>query len=157
MFASRPFFRLALSAALVGGIVFTGAATAQQDPVQNAIGARKAQMQLYAHNLGIVGAMAQGAVPFDAEIASRAAGNLDALANLDQTSYWIEGSVGIEGTKALPAILEDFADYTAQVQGLRTATAALVTAAGTDQAALQGAMGAMGAACGACHQAYRAR
>lgn len=157
MFASRPFFRLALSAALVGGIVFTGAAIAQQDPVQNAIGARKAQMQLFAHNLGIVGAMAQGTVPFDAEVASRAAGNLDALANLDQTSYWIEGSVGIEGTKALPAIFENYADYTVQGQGLITATAALVTAAGTDQAALQGAMGAMGAACGACHQAYRAR
>ncbi len=130
---------------------------AQQDPVQSAIGARKAQMQLYAHNLGIVGAMAQGAVPYDAAVALRAATNLDALAGIDQTSYWIEGSVGIDGTKALPAILEDPADYTAKTDGLRAATAALVAVAGTDQAGLQGAMGAMGAACGACHQAYRAR
>lgn len=157
MFASRPMFRLALSTAVVGGLLLTGAATAQQDPIQNAIGARKAQMQLYAHNLGIIGAMAQGAAPYDAEVASRAAGNLDALANLDQTSYWLEGSVGIEGTKALPAILEDFTGYIALVDGMRSATAALVTVAGTDQAALQGAMGAMGAACGACHQQYRAR
>jgi cytochrome c556 len=130
---------------------------AQQDPIQSAIGARKAHMQLYAHNLGVVGAMAQGAVPYDAAVALRAARNLDALAGIDEASYWIEGSVGIEGSKAQPAVLETYDDFRAKQEGLKAATAALVAAAGTDLAALQGAMGAMGQACGACHQVYRTR
>jgi len=130
---------------------------AQQDPIQNAIAARKSHMTLYAHNLGVVGAMAQGAIPFNAEAATRAAANLDALANIDETTYWPAESLGIEGTKALPVIQETYDDFLAKQDGLKAATAALVTAAGTDLAALQGAMGAMGAACGACHQAYRAR
>lgn len=130
---------------------------AQQDPIQNAIAARKAHMTLYAHNLGVVGAMAQGAIPFDAEAATRAAANLDALANIDETTYWPTESLGVEGTKALPAIQETYDDFLAKQDGLKAATAALVTAAATDLAALQGAMGALGGACGACHQAYRAR
>ncbi len=144
-------------AALVACAAVALPVAAQQDPIQNAIGARKAHMQLYAHNLGVVGAMAQGAVPYDAAVAMRAARNLDALANIDETSYWIEGSVGIEGTKALPVVLDTYDDFLAKQDGIKAATAALVAAAGTDLAALQGSMGAMGAACGACHQAYRAR
>ncbi|MCU0908688.1 MAG: cytochrome c [Rhodobacteraceae bacterium] len=130
---------------------------AQQDPIQNAIGARKAHMQLYAHNLGVVGAMAQGAIPYDAVAAARAAANLDALAGIDETTYWPAESLGIEGTRALPVIQETYDDYLLKQDGLKAATAALVTAAGTDLAALQAAMGALGGACGACHQTYRAR
>jgi cytochrome c556 len=144
-------------AALAACAVVALPVAAQQDPIQNAIGARKAHMQLYAHNLGVVGGMAQGAIPFDAAVATRAAQNLERLANIDETSYWIEGSLGIEGTKALPAILETPDDFLAKQDGMKAAAAALVAAAGTDLAALQGAMGALGGACGACHQAYRSR
>jgi cytochrome c556 len=150
----RP-FRPILAAVAACAVVALPVA-AQQDPLQNAISARKAQMRLHSHNLGVLGPMAQGAVAYDAAVALRAARNLDALAGIDQTSYWIEGSLGIEGTRAMPAILEDAAGFAAQQAAFKAATTALVAAAGTDLAGLQGAMGAVGAVCGSCHEGYRA-
>jgi cytochrome c556 len=114
-------------------------------------------MQLQAYNIGILGEMAKGAVPYDATMAAAAAKNLNKLANFDQTSEWPDGTVQgtFEGTRAAPAIWSDAAGYAAEWEKFAAATAAMETAAGTDLAALQGAIGAVGASCGSCHKAYR--
>ncbi|MCL4133818.1 UNVERIFIED_CONTAM: hypothetical protein GTU68_021671 [Idotea baltica] len=112
-------------------------------------------MQLYAHNLGIIGSMAQEKIPYDAELAGIAAANLAAVAALDETTYWIEGTA--EGTKALPAIWENMDDFMAKQNGLTQAAASMAEVAGTDLASLQGAMGDLGGACSACHREYRER
>lgn len=142
---------LGLAGALAGGAV-------AQSAVEGAIKARKAQMTLFAFNLGPLGAMAKGEAPYDAAAASAAAGNLAKLASMNLASYFPEGSARgqVEGTRALPAIWENGADVMAKVAALNEATAALSTAAGTDLASLQAALGPVGQACGACHQAYRA-
>ena len=54
--------------------------------LEGAIKARKSVMQLYAHSLGILGAMAKGEAEYDAAQAAAAANNLKAVANLDQSS-----------------------------------------------------------------------
>lgn len=135
----------------LGSIAFAGGHS-DEDP---AVTARKAHMQLYAHNIGILGGMAQEKIAYDATLAQIAANNLAAVAALDETTYWVEGTA--EGTKALPAIWENMDDFMAKQQMMTDASAAMAGVAGTDLASLQGAMRDLGGACSACHREYRAR
>lgn len=123
-----------------------------EDP---AVTARQAHMQLYAHNIGILGGMAQGKADYDADLAQVAADNLAAVAALDERTYWIEGTA--EGTKALPAIWENMDDFMAKQQMMVDASAAMTLVAGTDLAGLQDAMRDLGGACSVCHREYRKR
>ncbi|OWU84870.1 hypothetical protein ATO6_11190 [Oceanicola sp. 22II-s10i] len=148
---------LAAMAALGVGGAAIGASHA--DPaIAGAVKARKAVMDLYAYNLGQLGAMAKGDVEYNADAAKAAAENLHALASMNQMSLWPQGSDNgsVEGTRALPAIWENMEDVGAKAMALTEATATMAEVAGNDQAALQGAMAGVGGACGACHKAYRA-
>lgn len=131
-------------------------ATAQD--ANPAVSARQAQMTLYAFNLGTLGAMAQGNMPYDAATAAVAAKNLAALTHLDGAAMWPAGTDADSqfGTRALPGIWENFPDVGAKAQALQVAADAMAAAAGTDLAELQAAMGPLGGACGDCHKAYRA-
>ena len=148
---------------LVASVVTLGiassvfAASHASKEAQAAVKARQAHMQLYAFNLGALGAMAKGNVDYDAEAASAAASNLAALAKLNQMAYWVPGSDSetVEGSRSLASMWDNIPDAIAKGQALSDAADAMVAAAGTDLAALQGAMGAVGGACGACHKAYR--
>ncbi len=79
--------------AIVAAAVATFAGTAiAADPMEKAIKARQSQMQLYSWNLGQLGAMAKGAVPYDAALATSAANNLLAVVSLDSMTMWPQGS-----------------------------------------------------------------
>lgn len=123
-----------------------------------AIKARKSQMTLYAFNLAPLGEMAKGTLAYDADVASKAATNLAALAKLDQSRLWREGTdqMSAENTRALPDIWDNMDDVMAKSLAMTGAADAMQLAAGTDLASLQAAMGALGGACGACHKLYRA-
>ncbi|SDK02733.1 c-type cytochrome [Aliiruegeria lutimaris] len=141
------------------GLAATVAGTAlAQDKPNPAISARKNIMQLYAFNLGQLGAMAKEAVAYDAEAASSAAGNLALLTQLDHSALWPQGTdnAADPNTRALPELWANFDDVVAKATALSEAATAMEAAAGTDLASLQAAMGGLGAACGACHKAYRA-
>ena len=121
--------------------------------------ARQAHMQLYQHNLTILGNMASGKADYDAAGAQAAADNLVALSSLSQAGYWVPGTTNAElgdQTRLLPAIFE--ADSNARQIGadLAAATVALAAVAGTGLEAVGPALGPVGAACTACHRAYRA-
>jgi cytochrome c556 len=151
---------MTVTGAVLGLAILAGAATGQdatQKALADATKARHAQMDLYSFNLGILGGMAKGEVPYDSAAASAAAGNLAALAQLDQTHIWPEGSdeLGVDGSRAMAEIWENMPDVMAKSDDLVTAAKAMEMAAGTDLASLQAAMGPVGAACGACHKAYR--
>ena len=137
--------------------IFVGVATAHE--IANpAIKARTSLMQLYANELGQLGAMAKGTVEYDAQAASSAANNLVLLTQLDQSKFWPAGSDSSSDstTRALPELWQNFPDVMAKGQVLTDAALAMKAAAGTDLAALQAAMGPLGGACGSCHKAYRA-
>lgn len=127
-------------------------------PHDGAIKARKAQMQLYAFNLGQLGAMARGKAEYNADAASAAAANLVSLSTLNGMAMWPAGSDAdnAQNTRALAAIWQNFPDVGAKSQAMKDAANAMADAAGTDLASLQAAMGALGGSCGACHKAYRA-
>ncbi|GAA3877175.1 cytochrome c [Celeribacter arenosi] len=148
-------FGLKLTAvALLAATTLTATA---QDAAEGAVKARQAHMQLYAFNLGALGAMAKGAVEYDAEAATRAATNLATLAALDTRDFWLPGSAAgeVEGSRALPAMWSADSNAMVHAGNLRDATAALAASAGTDLASLQAGMGPVGGACSACHKAYR--
>ncbi len=150
------------SGLLADGLCLAGAAQAESHmdakAIQGAIKALQATMQLYAFNLGILGAMAKGDAEYNADAATAAAGNLVKLSTQNQMAYWPKGSdnASAEGTKALPAIWEDMEGIVKASAAMSDAAMAMESAAGTDLASLQGAMGALGGACGGCHKAYRA-
>jgi cytochrome c556 len=127
--------------------------------VNPAVKARQSHMQLYAHNIAILGSMAQESVEYDAALAQIAADNLVALASINETTYWPEGTGNdmIEGVKALPAIWENMDDFMVKQDGMVTASAAMAGVAGTDLASVQGAIRDLGGACSACHREYRQR
>lgn len=126
-------------------------------PFDGQITARQSHMKLYAHNIGILGGMAKGAIEYNADTASVAAANLASMASMSQATYWPQGSDSFdnENTGALPEIWENFPDVGAKGKALADATAAMSAAAGNGLADLQAAIGAVGGACGACHKVYR--
>ena len=150
------FKRLLLTSAVIAATA--GLAHAGSHGGNPAVKARQSHMQLYAHNLGILGAMAKGEAEYNADAASAAANNLAALSQLNQMSYWAPGTSNAElgeETKALPAIWEA-GSTAADIGGkLAEAATALAAVAGNGQEALGPALGPVGGACGECHKAYR--
>ncbi|MGV6813292.1 MAG: c-type cytochrome [Brevirhabdus sp.] len=151
---SRTFAGLA-AVALTASVALAGGH--DMSPEQKIVKARQAHMQLYAHNLGILGAMAKGAVGYDAGAASAAAGNLVALAGMNQASLWVEetDSMMIDGSRAMATLWDNMPDAMAKGAALGEALTAMNAAAGSGLEALQGAIGPVGKACGDCHKAYR--
>lgn len=127
-------------------------------PDEAAIGARQGQFKLFAHNLGVLGGMAQGRMDYDAGMAQTAADNLFHLTRHDQARLWPEGSdsASMEGTRALPVIWEDFDDFASKFSALQEAAVATQAVAGDGLEAMRPAVGPLAAACGACHDTYRA-
>jgi cytochrome c556 len=135
----------------------TAFAESHIDPaIAGAIKARQAHMNLYAFNLGTLGAMAQDKAPYDAAAATAAANNLAALSALDQSGYWPAGSdTSVEGSRALPAIWETYPAIVEKATALADASAALAVVAGNDLDSLKTTFGPVGGACGDCHRTFR--
>jgi len=128
------------------------------NPFAAGIKARQALMQIQAFNLGILGAMAKGQTEYNAEAASLAASNLVHSTSIHQPQAWAPGSdnSAVKGTRALPALWQNFPDVGAKSKELAAAIGEMKAVAGNGAAAIGGAIGRVGAACGACHKAYRA-
>ena len=142
-------------AASLLGLAAAGMALADTNP---AVDARQSQFKLFAHNLAVVGSMAQGRMDYDAGAAQTAADNLFHVSRHDQGRMWPEGTDNgsIDGTRALPAIWEDLDDFAVKFAGLQTAAENLQSVAGDGMDALRPAVGQLGGACAACHDSYRA-
>ena len=129
------------------------------DHLEKAIAARQAVMSLYAFNLGQLGAMAKGNVAYDAAAASAAAGNLAALAKLDQGAMWPQGSdvtAMPDKTRAKAEAWSTYPEIAEKGKALAVASASLAQVAGDGLPALQGGIGDVGKACGGCHKPFRA-
>lgn len=152
------FTRIILTSAVItatAGLAFAGGHGGNP-----AVKARQSHMQLYAHNLGILGAMAKGEAEYNADAATAAANNLVAMTELNQMSYWPQGTSTAElgeETRALPAIWEEggFAKAMEIGGALNQAAIELAAVAGDGQEAIGPALGAVGKQCGACHEAFQ--
>lgn len=149
-------FALALAGAAALATISPTPVVAQS--FENQLKARQGQFRLIALNIGVLGGMARGNMPYDAETAQAAADNLVAVASLHQGAMWPDGSdsMSIDGTRAMPSIWEDNADFLSKWGDVATAAAGIAAVASDGQAALGPALGPLGATCKACHEAHRA-
>lgn len=145
-----------LAATVAAICVAGGVAPAVADSEQT-VKARQGLMELYAHNLGTLGAMAKGAVDYDADAAAAAAANLAALANMNQGTLWAADTdtMSVITSNAKPELWENLADAIAKADALAQASTQLAAVAGDSLDALRGGIAPVGQACGACHKAYR--
>lgn len=155
----NPLLKIILPVAAVAIAATAAVAGSHADKAaENAIKARKSQMQLYAWNLGNLGAMAKGQAPYDAKAAQGYADNLNTLVNMNNGSMWPQGSdsTALPGmTRAKAEIWTTWPAIGEKSKALKTATAALVDEAGNGQAALGGALQKVGGSCGGCHKEFR--
>ena len=145
--------------AVLAGAVAAVATVAVAQDFKREIGARKSVMQLRGFYLGQLGAMAKGEAEYDAERAMAMAASLDALAKLDASAMWPQGSDNAampDATRALPAIWETFPAIAENGKAFSDATAALAASAGDGVEALGAGVGEVGKACGSCHEKFRA-
>lgn len=144
--------------ATAAAVLCAGAVTAQDlgDPA-TIVNARHGYMDMMAMSLGTLGAMAKGQVAYDATAAKTAANNLALLAALDTSMLWVAGTENgvAAGSYARPETMTNTADRQDKFDKLKSAADGMVTAAGTDAAAIGAAMNELGGACGECHKQYR--
>ncbi len=147
---------------IVMSAVFAGtvgsASAADENP---AIKARQSLMQLYAFNLGIVGAMAKGKVDYDAKAAEAAAENLAQLVRMNGP-MWPQGtSQSDEGlkkkTRALAEIWTTYPKVTENGKQMIAAADSLAAVAGKGLDSLRGGLKDVGDSCKACHKAFRGK
>ena len=147
--------------ALAAGIVaasFSTAAVAQD--LDGAVKARRGYYQVVRHNAGVLFGMAKGDIAYDAELATRAASSLQALAAVDGALLFPEGSDkdSLPGqTRALAVIWQDVEGITQKSIAFAGAVDSVAAAAGGGLDALQANVGQLGQSCKGCHDSYRSK
>lgn len=152
----KIFVKTLACAALLGSVAWS----AQADKAtEGAIKARQSVMQIYAFNLGKLGAMAKGEADYDAELAAALARNLHSAATMDNRLMWPQGSGtdAYEGkTRAKPEIWSTYPAVADKAKALAAAAEKMAAEAGNDLDAVKANIGAVGGACKGCHDDFRA-
>lgn len=138
--------------ALVLGMGYTLAAVAQGKP-DVLVKQRQAAMTLQSKYFGPLAAMASGKAPYNAEIAARNAGYLDALIKMPWDGF--QPNTKDEKSRALPAVFDDAAKFKEAQERAQTAVSRLVAA--KDEAAFKTAVGEVNKSCGGCHESFRSK
>jgi len=142
--------------AMVGGAMAAGVmldAAAQAKP-EVLVKQRQSAMTLIGKYWGPLGGMAQGKVPFNAQVVQRNAGYLETLAKMPWDGF--DANTKGEKSAALPAVWEKPGEFKQAQERLESETAKLAQVAkGGDEAAIKAQMGAVGKACGGCHETFR--
>lgn len=141
-----------LALALGTGAGYATSVFAQAKP-EVLVKQRQAAMTLISKYFGPLNGMAQGKVPYNAEVAARNAGYLQALAQMPWDGF--HANTKDEKTRALPAVYDDAAKFKSAQERFTGAVAKL--AAAKDEGALKAAAGEVGKSCGACHNDFRAK
>lgn len=143
---------------LLAGLALVATGHAADDPLEKAIKARQGEMQLRSFNAGPLFGMAKGQVDYDAELASKLAGNLKLLLDLDNGRAWAAGShnEAYPGkTTALPKIWDTYPEISDYGKNYAKAVNELAAVAGKGQDALKSKIGDLGKSCKACHDDFR--
>jgi len=147
--------RLMLVAATVAGLITALPASAQFQKPEDAVKYRKAAFTVMATHFGRIGAMAQGRVPFDANVA---AANADIVVTMSKLPYagFVEGTGGSEKGAPNAKVWSDRAGFDAAARKMQDEVVKLAAAARSNNLdAMKAAFGAAGGSCKACHDDYR--
>jgi len=148
---NKKLFAACLALALGTGYTFNALAQAKPETL---VKQRQAAMTLIGKYFGPLGGMAQGKVPFDANIVARNAGYLEVLAQLPWDGF--DASTQNEKSATLPETWKDPAKFKAAQDLLQKQVANVVAVAKSgNEAAIKAALGDVGKACGNCHNTFR--
>jgi len=151
-----------VKALLVAASLVLASSAAMAQSAKDAVSARQADMQLRKFNIGILAAMAQGKMEYDAKKASAAANNLKILATMNGGAMWAPGS-GMDNaelatmTSAKPEIWSTYPAIAEKGKAYVEAVTAMAEVAGDGLDAVKANLGKLGASCGGCHKSFRAK
>ena len=135
------------------GLSMTCLAQAQVKP-DTLVKQRQAAMTLQGKYFGPLGGMAQGKVPYDANVVARNAGYLEALSKMPWDGF--AASTKDLKSAALPAVFTDTAKFKQAQEQFEGEIAKLVSVTkSSDEAAGKAQIGAVGKTCGGCHESFR--
>lgn len=142
-----------LMAAGLAVAVMSGEALAQAKP-EVLVKQRQAAMTLMGKYFGPMAGMAQGKVPYNAQVVQRNAGFLDNLSRMP----WDGFDANTKGVKsaALPAVWENSAKWNEAADRLQSEASKLYAVSRSgDEAAVKAQIGAVGKTCAGCHDSFR--
>jgi cytochrome c556 len=148
--------KMAIPLCICAGLM---ASLSSADEFDGQIEARQAYMKVLGYNVGILGGMTRGRVPYDAELAMAAANNLNLAAQMNNGTMWPAGSDmdNYDNTVAKAELWQNFAKAGGYLNDLSAATAALTGEAGKGLDELKAAFGPVGQSCSGCHKEFRAK
>lgn len=147
--------RSMLVAATFASLLTALPASAQFQKPEDAVKYRKAAFTVMATHFGRIGAMAQGRVPFDANVA---AANADIVVTMSKLPYagFVEGTGGTEKGQPNAKVWSDRAGFDAAAKKMQDEVVKLAAAARSNNLdAMKAAFGSAGGTCKACHDEYR--
>ena len=137
------------------GAAWLAAAVAQVKP-EILVKQRQAAMTLQGKYFGPLAGMAQGKLPYDANIVQRNAGYLDVVEKMPWDGFDPSTKNVTVKTAALPAIWSEPAKFKEAQERLQSEASRLVSVSkGGDEGAVKAQIGAIGKACGNCHDNFR--
>lgn len=148
---------LAVAAA---GVLSSGIAVAQDAANEKhahwATKVRQSVFTLLGHNMGPIGGMLRGKVPYNAEVVESKAKNINQLANMIADVSRVNTSKFKVETEALDKIWAQPDDYAKKIQALVMASENVLKIVKTgSEADVKKAMGQIGRACGSCHDDFK--
>lgn len=151
-----------LVAATVGAIMSSSAFAAEvteassEKHAKAATQYRQAMFQLVRSNMGPLGGMAKGALPYDESVMQTNAVRLEQLADMMGDYLSVDTRKFDVETGAKDGIWENFSDVEKKIMALKTAAQGLQAAVKSgDESAYRGAIGKIGASCKSCHDDYK--
>ncbi len=140
-----------LALALGSGYSLTALSQAKPDTL---VKQRQAAMTLQGKYFGPMAGMAQGKIPYRADVVAYNASLLDALSRMPWDGF-TDATKDVKSA-ALPAVWSEAAKFKQAQDNFQNAVQGLVRASkGSDEAATKAAIGGVGKSCGACHQDFR--
>jgi cytochrome c556 len=143
---------LAAVVALVLGLA-AGAVFAQQKP-EVMVKQRQSVMTLQGKYFGPMAGMAQGKIPYNADVVKRNSAFLDNLSRMAWDGF--DPSTKDVKSATLPAAYEQQAKFKEAASRLENEAHKLYEVAQSgDEAAVKAQIGAVGKSCGGCHESFR--
>ena len=144
---------MAVAVALALGVT-AGAVFAQQKP-EVLVKQRQSVMTLQGKYFGPLAGMAQGKIPYNADVVRRNAAFLDNLSRMPWDTF-DPSTKDVKPSGALPAIWEQPDKFKEAAARLENEAHKLYEVSGSgDEAAVKAQIGAVGKACGGCHESFR--
>lgn len=151
-------------ASVVMGIMVSGGAVAATDTVEAssakhakaATEYRQAMFQLIRSNMGPLGGMAKGALPFDESVMMTNAVRLEQLADMMSDYLKVDTRKFDVDTDTKDALWDNFSDVETKIAALKDASVGLQAAVKSgDKDSYRNAIGSIGASCKSCHDDYK--